>query len=112
GTLPHPVWRSVTGPGREPGSPWGTGCTARRVRPVNASAGILHPSSDAGPRHRAEQGSDLAGTVHLIRLFLRLDRFLLPLWVVAIVGMALASASAVQGLYSTPAQWAGYAATV
>ncbi len=79
---------------------------------MNASAGILHPSSDAGPRHRAEQGSDLAGTVHLIRLFLRLDRFLLPLWVVAIVGMALASASAVQGLYSTPAQWAGYAATV
>lgn len=54
----------------------------------------------------------LTGTGHLVRLFLRLDRALLPLWVVAIVGLVAASASAVQGLYGTPELRAGYAATV
>ena len=56
--------------------------------------------------------SRLACTGQMIRLFLRLDRIRLPLWVGAIVGIVAASASAVQGVYNTPELRAGYAATV
>lgn len=56
--------------------------------------------------------SGLTGTGELVRLFMRLDRLHLPLWLVGIVGIVAASASAVQGLYDTPAARAGYAATV
>ncbi|MCK0113857.1 polyketide antibiotic transporter [Ornithinimicrobium sp. F0845] len=56
--------------------------------------------------------SGLIGTGQLVRLFLRLDRVHLPLWIVGIVGIVAASASAVQGLYTTPELRAGYAATV
>lgn len=56
--------------------------------------------------------SRLTGTGQMIRLFLRLDRIHLPLWVGAIVGIVVASASAVQDVYTTPALRAGYAATV
>lgn len=57
-------------------------------------------------------GSGLVGTGDMVRLFLRLDRVQLPLWIVGIVGLVAASASAVQGLYGTPELRAGYAATV
>ena len=53
----------------------------------------------------------LVGTRSLFRLFLRLDRVRIPLWILGIVGIVAASASAVQGLYDTPAARAGYAAT-
>ncbi|WP_114907219.1 ABC transporter permease [Ornithinimicrobium murale] len=70
----------------------------------------------AGPSSTASSagltGTGLTGTGHLVRLFLRLDRIVLPIWIVGIVGLVAASASAVQGLYSTPALRAGYAATV
>lgn len=56
--------------------------------------------------------SGLVGTGHLVRLFLRLDRIHLPLWVLGIVGVVAASASAVQGVYTTPELRASYAATV
>ncbi|WP_109473316.1 ABC transporter permease [Ornithinimicrobium cavernae] len=56
--------------------------------------------------------SGLTGTGQMVRLFLRLDRIHLPVWVVAIVGIVAASASAVQGVYNTPELRAGYAATV
>ncbi|WP_256842834.1 ABC transporter permease [Ornithinimicrobium cryptoxanthini] len=56
--------------------------------------------------------STLIGTGEMVRLFLRLDRIHLPLWIGAIVGVVVASASAVQGVYGTPALRAGYAATV
>lgn len=57
-------------------------------------------------------GSSLTGTWSMVRLFLRLDRILLPLWIVGIIALVAASASAVQGLYETPASRAGYASTV
>lgn len=66
----------------------------------------------AGAAPTGRSGSGLVGTSDLVRLFLRLDRVVLPLWVVAIVGLVAASASAVQGLYGTPELRAGYAATV
>lgn len=66
----------------------------------------------AGAAPVGRSGSGLVGTSDLVRLFLRLDRVVLPLWVVAIVGLVAASASAVQGLYGTPELRAGYAATV
>lgn len=56
-------------------------------------------------------GNGLVGTGQLVRLALRLDRVVLPLWIVAIVGIVAASASAVQGFYDTPEARAGYAAT-
>lgn len=57
-------------------------------------------------------GWGLTGTGVLVRLFLRLDRIVLPLWVVGLVGLVAASASAVRGLYESPLARAGYAATV
>ena len=57
-------------------------------------------------------GGGLTGTGQMIRLFLRLDRVHLPLWIAGIVGIVVASASAVQGVYNTPELRAGYAATV
>lgn len=53
----------------------------------------------------------LTGTGQLVRLILRLDRVRLPLWVLAVLGIVVASAAAVQGLYDTPQARAGYALT-
>lgn len=53
----------------------------------------------------------LVGTGQLVRLILRRDRVRLPLWVLAVLGIVAASASAVQGLYDTPRSRAGYALT-
>lgn len=52
------------------------------------------------------------GTSALVRLILRRDRIRLPAWVLGIVGMTGASASAVQEFYATPAQVASYATMV
>src|SRR5690606_7226694 len=54
----------------------------------------------------------LTGTSQLVRLFLRLDRLRIPLWLLGIAGIVAASASAVQGVYDTSAARAAYAATV
>jgi len=56
--------------------------------------------------------SGLTGTSQLVRLFLRLDRLRIPLWLLGIAGIVAASASAVQGVYDTSAARAAYAATV
>lgn len=53
----------------------------------------------------------LTGTGQKVRLILRLDRVRLPLWILAVLGIVVASASAVQGLYDTPQARAGYALT-
>jgi polyether ionophore transport system permease protein len=60
----------------------------------------------------ATGGSTLDGTGALVRLILRLDRIRLPVWVVAILGLVYASASAVQGIYSTQAELDAYARTM
>lgn len=54
----------------------------------------------------------LTGTGALVRLILRRDRVRLPVWVLAILGLAYASAGAVKGTYDTPADVAAYARTV
>jgi ABC-2 type transport system permease protein len=51
----------------------------------------------------------LVGTGALIRLILRRDRFLLPLWVIPLGLVPLALASSVEGLYPTAAARQGYA---
>ncbi|WP_256838411.1 ABC transporter permease [Ornithinimicrobium faecis] len=84
------------------------GATARGARHRGTGSGPV-ATERVGP---GLGGSGLVGTGHMVRLFLRLDRLQLPLWIVAIVGLVAASASAVQGLYGTPELRAGYAATV
>jgi len=54
----------------------------------------------------------LAGTGRMVRLVLRRDRVRLPVWVLGTTGVTAASAQAVLDLYDTPAEIAGYAATV
>lgn len=76
------------------------------------TATVDRTALDRSPGTHGPQASGLTGTWQMVRLFLRLDRIQLPLWVVAIVGLVAASASAVQGLYGTPQLRAGYAATV
>lgn len=52
------------------------------------------------------------GTHHLVRLILRRDRIRLPLWIGGFTALTAASGAAVQDLYQTPEQIAGYGATV
>lgn len=56
--------------------------------------------------------TSLTGTATLVRLVLRRDRIRLPIWIVAIWIVVLASANAVQGVYPTAADRATYAATM
>jgi ABC-2 type transport system permease protein len=60
----------------------------------------------------AAPGGTLTGTGSLVRLILRRDRIRLPVWIVAILGLVYASASAVQGIYSTQAELDAYARTM
>jgi ABC-2 type transport system permease protein len=60
----------------------------------------------------ATRSSTLTGTGSLVRLILRRDRIRLPVWIVAILGLVSASASAVQGIYSTQAELDAYARTM
>ncbi|MBC9226210.1 hypothetical protein GL325_07760 [Aeromicrobium sp. 636] len=54
----------------------------------------------------------VVGTGPLTRLVLRRDRVRLPLWLIGITVLTGVSARAVAALYDTPAERAGYAATV
>lgn len=56
--------------------------------------------------------TSVSGVGHLLRLVLRRDRLLLPLWAVGLGGTIVASALAVPPLYDTPEKIAGYARTV
>ena len=51
------------------------------------------------------------GTWHLVRLALRLDRIKLPIWIISIVGIMSASATALSDLYGTYEQQFQYVAT-
>lgn len=54
--------------------------------------------------------STFAGTRPLLRLFLRRDRIRIPVWIVALVGLATVSAASIIDLYSTPQQLQEFAA--
>jgi ABC-2 type transport system permease protein len=56
--------------------------------------------------------SPFTGARHLLRLILRRDRLRLPLWVLGLGGMIVASALAVPPIYDTPEKIAGYARAV
>lgn len=56
--------------------------------------------------------SPFTGTGHLLRLILRRDRLVLPLWIAGLGGTIAASALAVPSIYDTPEKIAGYAAAV
>lgn len=53
--------------------------------------------------------SATTGTSSLVRLILRRDRIVLPVWVLALVAITYATAEAVVGTYNTPAEIASYA---
>ena len=71
----------------------------------------------APPRHRrpdpAPAGSGLTGTVGLLRLYLRRDRIVLPLWVL-LLSLPLASVyiGSIESVYPTAAQRAMFAASI
>ena len=54
----------------------------------------------------------LTGTRHLVRLILRRDRILLPLWILGLGGVIAWSALAVETVYNSAEKVAGYAASV
>jgi ABC-2 type transport system permease protein len=56
--------------------------------------------------------STLTGTGTLVRLVLRLDRVRIPVWILGITGIVLASAQAVGRAYQTPEQIRAYADTM
>lgn len=56
--------------------------------------------------------ADFTNTLVMMRLVLRRDRTRLAVWVLAITGLVLMSASSVQGLYDTPESLAAYARLV
>lgn len=56
--------------------------------------------------------SPFTGTRHLVRLVLRRDRLILPLWIIGLGGTIAASALAVPSIYDTPEKIAGYASAV
>jgi ABC-2 type transport system permease protein len=49
-------------------------------------------------------GGPFTGTGHLVRLALRRDRFVLPLWAIVVAALPVSSASAYEQLYPDPAQ--------
>lgn len=69
-------------------------------------------AQSAAPRYR-RRGSNLVGTLGLLRLFLRRDRIVLPLWVLLLslplAGVYIAS---IEAIYPTAADRAGLAATI
>ncbi|MFF5990992.1 ABC transporter permease [Prauserella flavalba] len=58
------------------------------------------------------RGDHLAGTGHLVRLALRRDRVVLPIWVVVLGVMASAGAGSYEALYPTQAERAALTATM
>ncbi|MEU7137147.1 ABC transporter permease [Streptomyces sp. NPDC046261] len=66
-------------------------------------------TAPAPARRRTGRPSRLTGTGTLLRLALRRDRVMLPVWVLALVLTVLATANTFETLYDTPADRAGVA---
>jgi uncharacterized membrane protein HdeD (DUF308 family) len=67
-----------------------------------------HPRPPGAPGV-AGRSSELTGTWRLVRLALRRDRVLLPVWIVVIVGLLGATVGSIIGLYATEADRLAYA---
>lgn len=73
------------------------------------TASVTGPRDAAGVR--AGLTADFAGTLHLLRLCLRRDRVVLPLWTVIIgVLMPITYAGSIKSVYPTPTDLAKFAA--
>lgn len=68
--------------------------------------------SNADVEREAGRTDSLAGLGILIRLVLRRDRIRMLLWFVGIVGLVVATAASITGVYNTPAQLEQYAQIV
>lgn len=68
-------------------------------------ANTTHDRSRGQPR-------SYAGTGHVLRFIVRRDRVRAPVWIVAVVGVVVASTASVIDLYSTPDDLASYATVV
>ncbi|MFC9272226.1 ABC transporter permease [Streptomyces zhihengii] len=67
----------------------------------------------AGPAARRAAGrGQLAGTGALLRLALRRDRVVLPLWILVTALLVVSGAGTLEGLYATPAERAAAAASM
>jgi ABC-2 type transport system permease protein len=69
------------------------------------------------PRHRASgppgQSSALTGTLRLLRLYLRRDRIVLPLWVLLLsVPLSTVYVTSIRSVYPDPADRAGFVASI
>lgn len=58
------------------------------------------------------RGSDLTGTIRLLRLAARRDRVLLPIWVVSLGVLYLVTVASIVGLYGTEAERVQYAVAI
>ncbi|WP_156659487.1 ABC transporter permease [Mycobacterium sp. 852002-53434_SCH5985345] len=65
------------------------------------------------PAHPAPRGSNFAGTLGMLRLYLRRDRISLPLWVFLLsVPLATVYVGSIEKVYPTQAARAGFAASI
>ena len=70
-----------------------------------ADSGTLRsPKSTGEPSETTPTAGNLSGTGQLIRLALRRDRLVLPLWIVVVVLLTTAGAGAYEQLYPDPAE--------
>ena len=63
----------------------------------------------SAPLESQERSSGLTGTLRLLRLALRRDRVLLPVWIAVIVGLLGATVGSIVGLYATETDRLAYA---
>lgn len=71
------------------------------------TAAVAPPRS--APSHPQGRSTQLAGTLRLVRLALRRDRILLPVWIVVLIGLLGATVGSIVGLYATEADRLAYA---
>ena len=82
--------------------------TGTPARPVPTRSGPPRGSARTG----AGRPSELTGTARLLRLAARRDRVILPIWIVTLGVLLLASVASIVGLYDTEADRVQYAVTV
>ncbi len=71
------------------------------------TATLARPRST--PPQQLGRSSQLTGTLRLVRLALRRDRILLPVWIAVLVGLLGATVGSIVGLYATEADRLAYA---
>lgn len=83
--------------------------SARAVARPDGSGPSVSSPPDLAPPAPPGFATELTGTARLIRLALRRDRVLLPVWLAVLVGLLAASVASIVGLYATEAERVQYA---